>query len=352
MVWRRICLLFAVLFAAACASAAAPVVPGRIVAIGDLHGDYEAWRAIVQAAGLVDAQGQWTGARTILVQTGDVPDRGPDSLKIIEDLMRLQREARRAGGQVIALVGNHEAMNVIGDLRYVHPGEYAVFADAKSEQRRTSFYQANRSVIERVYLQSNPNLTSDEIRMAWLKSTPLGQLEHQAAWGRKGPIGRWIRDNPAVALIGGNLFVHGGISADYAKLSVDEINRRVAGALAAQEMTIESIINDPRGPLWYRGLVTREARDAEAKPEASAPAKPQLPIEEELDLVLRSHRAQRIVVGHTPSLLGIQMPYGGRLIRIDTGISRHYGGKLSYLEILNGKPVPHLVERPRAAGGK
>ena len=65
------------------------------------------------------------GARTVLVQIGDVADRGPDSLKIIRQLMKLQREAAGRGGQVIALVGNHEAMNMTGDLRYVHPGEYA-----------------------------------------------------------------------------------------------------------------------------------------------------------------------------------------------------------------------------------
>ncbi|HEX8256410.1 MAG TPA: metallophosphoesterase, partial [Allosphingosinicella sp.] len=99
----------------------------RIVAIGDLHGDHAAWRQIAAAAGLIDQAGRWAGGRAILVQTGDVTDRGPDSLKIIRDLRRLQSEAQRAGGRVIAVVGNHEAMNVTGDLRYVHPGEYAAF---------------------------------------------------------------------------------------------------------------------------------------------------------------------------------------------------------------------------------
>ena len=74
---------------------------------------------------LVDDNGRWIGGDTVLVQTGDVVDRGPDSLKIIQDLMRLQREAPRAHGQVIALVGNHEAMNLTGDLRYVSAGDYA-----------------------------------------------------------------------------------------------------------------------------------------------------------------------------------------------------------------------------------
>ena len=68
-------------------TAAIAQAPPRIVAIGDLHGDWAAWRAIASAAGLIDAKGRWTGGKTILVQTGDVPDRGPDTLKIIDDLI-------------------------------------------------------------------------------------------------------------------------------------------------------------------------------------------------------------------------------------------------------------------------
>ena len=79
-------------------SAAVPQpAPQRIVAIGDLHGDFEAWRAIAAAAGIADAKGKWTGGNATLVQMGDVVDRGPDSLKIIHDLMRLQRSTQGRG---------------------------------------------------------------------------------------------------------------------------------------------------------------------------------------------------------------------------------------------------------------
>ncbi len=135
---RRDCLapvLIALLTALwAAPSAAAPI--HRIVAVGDLHGDFSAWRDIARAARLVDDKGSWIGGDVVLVQTGDVVDRGPDSLKIIEDLMRLQREAARAHGQVIALVGNHEAMNITGDLRYVSLADFAAYADNRSVQRR------------------------------------------------------------------------------------------------------------------------------------------------------------------------------------------------------------------------
>ena len=98
-------------------TAAAPRQPARIVAVGDLHGDYDAWMDIARAAGLVDARGNWAAGKTTLVQLGDVTDRAPDSLKIIRSLQQLQKEAPRRGGRVVVVLGNHEAMNLLGDNR-------------------------------------------------------------------------------------------------------------------------------------------------------------------------------------------------------------------------------------------
>lgn len=120
----RLLVLLASLLLAPFARAAQDAAPARIVAVGDLHGDSEGWEEIARAAGVVNAKGNWSGCRTTLVQMGDITDRGPDSLKIIRQLQRLAGQAPATGGQVIVLLGNHEAMNVTGDLRYVHPGEY------------------------------------------------------------------------------------------------------------------------------------------------------------------------------------------------------------------------------------
>jgi hypothetical protein len=322
---------------------AAPV--HRIVAVGDLHGDFAAWRDIARAAKLIDAKGAWIGGDAVLVQTGDVVDRGPDSLKIIQDLMRLQREAQRARGQVIALVGNHEAMNVTGDLRYVSAGDYAAFTDRRSEQRREAVYTANKEVIEAAYRQQNPEMTSEAIKQAWIEATPLGVLEHQAAWRADGPIGRWIVGNPAVVLLDRTLFVHGGISPAYAGLTIEEINRRIGDALKAQSDTERAVLNDPLGPLWYRGLADEAGAPSSDEPTTPASTAPAPPVETQLETLLSAYGAQRIVIGHTPVISGIDVQYGGRLVRIDTGISAVYGGKVSYLEILDGTPVPHVVER-------
>src|SRR6476661_296300 len=120
--------------------AAAPSTPPT-VAIGDIHGDLDAFERSLRAAGLADARGQWIGGRTVLVQTGDYMDRGPEVRGVLDRLMALESAAAAAGGRVIVLVGNHEVMNLLGELRDVRPSTYQAFADAESEARREAAWQ-------------------------------------------------------------------------------------------------------------------------------------------------------------------------------------------------------------------
>lgn len=327
------------LAALALAAPAPAQSPPRIVAVGDLHGDYGAWADIARAAGLADAAGHWSGGRTTLVQLGDITDRGPDSLKIIRSLQQLAAEAPAAGGRVVVVLGNHEAMNLLGDLRYTTPGEFAAFADRQSVARRERTYAASRRQLEAAARKRNPNILPSQVRDQWLAQTPLGWVEHRQAWGPAGALGQWAARNPAIVKIGDTLFAHGGISADYAALPIDVINRRVATAMAAADDRDTSILHDPLGPLWFRGLVMRDA-DAEAH-RARRPADSAA----ELTQVLAAYGAQRMVIGHTPSLTGIGITNGGRLIRIDTGISRFYGGPLTWIDIAGAKVSPHSVKR-------
>ncbi|WP_309601432.1 metallophosphoesterase [Sphingomonas sp.] len=318
--------------------AAAQPVPTRIVAVGDLHGDFEAWIDIARDAKLIDPANHWTGGKTLLVQTGDITDRGADSLKIIRHLQQLDGEAKRAGGRVIVLMGNHEAMQVIGDLRYVTPGEYAAFADRQSKARRDAAYTANAKAIIDYYHVKDASLSPKAIRQMWFAVTPLGKVEHEAAWSPSGELGRWVASLPAVVKVGSTLFVHGGISANYALVPLDEINRRARAAIIAGDSSDEAIINDQMGPLWYRGLILRGGDDG--VPAAGRPT-----IDNELAAVLKAQGAKRLVVGHTPRLDGIGILRNGTLIQIDTGISRYYRGKLGWLEILGDKLVPHVANR-------
>lgn len=334
---RRWWLMIAMLLVAAplVAQAPLPSAPQRIVAVGDLHGDYAAWIDIARDAGLVDSANRWIGGRTVLVQTGDITDRGPDSLKIIRHLQKLEGEAKAAGGRVIVLLGNHEAMQVTGDFRYVTPGEYAAFADRGSKARRDAAFDANAKAIIDFYRQRDRSLSPKAIRAEWVTTNPLGKVEYVAAWSPSGELGRWAATLPAVAKVGDTLFVHGGISAKFALVPLSEINRRARAALIAGDASDEAIINDPMGPLWYRGLVTRAGAPAAGRPTMVA----------ELDGSLLGHAAKRMVIGHTPDIKGIGFLHGGKLIQIDTGISRYYGGKLGWLEILGDRAIPHAAAR-------
>jgi hypothetical protein len=320
----------------------------RIVAVGDLHGDFAAWQAIARAAGLVDARGHWAGGKTTLVQLGDVTDREPDSLKIIRSLQQFQKEAPRKGGKVIVLLGNHEAMNLLGDNRYTTPGEYAAFVDDQSTARRDRVFEANRANLEAAYRAQDPKITPEQVRAKWMADHPLGWVEHRLAWGPSGELGQWATRNPAVVKIGGTLFVHGGLSAEYSRIPMEELNRRVAAAMTAADESPKSILSDPLGPLWYRGLVARDP-DADAERTENMrtnPAAPRPTVDQELTTVLAAYGAQRMVIGHTPILSGIAITSGGRLARIDTGISRFYGGPLTWLEIVGNQMIPHSVGRP------
>ena len=100
----------------------------RVIAFADVHGAYDDLTRLLKAAGVVDAELRWSGGRTHVVSTGDLLDRGKDSRKVMDLLMRLQGEAAAAGGQLHVTLGNHEAMNLLGHVRDVAPGELEAYA--------------------------------------------------------------------------------------------------------------------------------------------------------------------------------------------------------------------------------
>src|SRR6266699_1330971 len=175
--------LIGAMMIASSGSAAAPASRSpRIVAVGDLHGDYQAWQDIARGAGLINAKSHWAGGKTILVQLGDVTDRWADSLKIVRSLQQLQKEAPRKGGRVVVVLGNHEAMNLLGDNRYTTAGEYAAFVDPQSAKRRDRVYDSNRAQLEAFYRTPDPKMTPEQVRATWMAQHPLGWVEHKLAW--------------------------------------------------------------------------------------------------------------------------------------------------------------------------
>jgi hypothetical protein len=328
--------------AAALLGAATPAASERIVAVGDLHGDYQAFLAIVEAAGISDEEGRWTGGDAVLVQLGDVTDRGPDSLRIIRHLQKLETDAPKGGGRIVVLVGNHEAMNVTGDLRFVHPGEYAAFATRDSAKFRDQVFEANRDAVLAQLRERTPGLSPDDALKRWREETPLGMLEHRRAWQPSGELGKWIAAKPAIARIGDTLFVHGGISLEITARPIEAVNADVAAKLVLGDMSPTSILNDELGPLWYRGNIARDPVKPPAEGQAPAPERPS--IEEELTRVLGAYQAKRLVIAHTPHPAGIVASHDGKLVRIDTGISSYYGGVRSYLELKDGQATAWTMQ--------
>jgi hypothetical protein len=316
----------------------------RIVAVGDLHGDYDQFVTILRDAALVDAETQWTGGAAHLVQLGDVLDRGPDSRRIMDLLMRLERDAIAAGGRVHALIGNHETMNVYGDLHDVSPGEFEAFRDAGSVTTREAFYE--RYVDQMTAASAAPVQGDAAFRQRFEAQFPLGYVEHRRAFAADGPYGRWIRGHDAVVKIGDSLFLHGGISPAYLEVPIREINDRIrqelteASRLRDVDVLQASIIGDPDGPLWYRALVNQPEADLAAH----------------VDAVLEQFDVRRIVVGHTVNLGTVMPRFGGKVLSIDVGLSSVYGGPPASLLIEQGTPYAlhrgeQLDLRAASAGG-
>jgi hypothetical protein len=195
----------------------------RVVAIGDVHGAAEGLTATLLRAGLIDAKQRWTGGKTILVQTGDLTDRGAGVRTALDLLMALEPQAAAAGGRVQALIGNHEVMNLIADTRDATPEIFRTFADGDSESRRERAFQAASRLAPAAGLD----------KAAWMAAHPAGYVEYREALRPNGRYGRWLRSKPILAEIDGSVFMHGGVNAEFSTESLDDINRRVRRELAA-----------------------------------------------------------------------------------------------------------------------
>lgn len=293
----------------------------RVVAIGDVHGDYEQFTAVLRSAGLIDEGGNWTGGKSHLVQNGDALDRGPDSRKVIDLLMKLEQQAATAGGYVHALIGNHEAMSLYGDFRYVAPADYESFQTGDSQKLRDAAFKA---FTEETAKQSPGGNVEDAVRRKWDVEHPLGYFERRALFAPEGMYGKWIREHNTVIRIDDSVFVHGGISPKYAGYSLKKINERVREECGDLGKLQGGIVTDQEGPLWYRGLATGDENLLEGH----------------LKKVLKNYGVVRMVVGHTFTDGAVSTRFGGRVLLIDIGLARLYDnlGRMACLVIEKGKP--------------
>jgi hypothetical protein len=283
---RKARVAFAVVLAVALSACAGPK---RIVAFGDVHGDLAATQTALRLAGAIDDQNRWIGGRMIAVQTGDQLDRGDDDRAILDLFERLRVEAAAAGGAFHALLGNHELMNVRGDLRYVTDGGFADFAE-------------------------DPDLDLDDPLLAEFEPHQRGRM---AAFLPGRPYARLLAKRSLILQVDGTVFVHGGVLPDHVAYGIDRINRETQDWLRG-ETGFPEILAGPDSPQWSR-LYSSD-------PDSVAC--------ETLSEVLSRLEARRIVVGHTVQDGGIGSACEGRAWLIDTGMSAHYGGRVEVLEIL------------------
>ena len=239
--------------------------PAKILAVSDVHGRFDSLLHLLQAQHVVDAELHWRFGQGQLVIVGDVMDRGPQVTESYWFLRGLEQAAKKSGGAVHVILGNHEAMLLAGDTRYVN-----------------SKYLA----------------------------APTGLPALSVLYGPTSELGRWLRTRPAMVRLGDILFVHGGISPEVLELGLDlhQINLGIANALGLSPKEAwgdAAVLLSSKGPLWYRGLL----------PEGGSPQA----TEDHITRVLDHFKVRTLVVGHTtlPALGGF---HGGRVYGIDAGI--------------------------------
>src|SRR5208337_2167454 len=357
-----------------------PGAPQRIVAIADVHGAYEEFLGILLRMGLIDAGHKWAGGSTIFVQVGDVPDRGPETRKALDLLMELEREAPAQGGKVIPLLGNHEVMQMMGDLRYTTPADFLSFTTSQSEQVRDLAYQDYRKFI--AASRAIHDVPDDEdAHQRWLARHPLGFFEQRDAYAPDGVYGRWLRTHDAIAQLGDTLFLHAGLDPKLHFRSIDELNGKIRSEIIGfdklwqalvQEKTIwrymtlddafnqvklingapqsgspsaldvenvrrmldlpEGLLMSNQSPLWYRGLALE----------------PEERNEKGLNKMLDRLDARYMVLGHTVlPVHAVTARFNNRVFLIDTGMLKsYYGGRASALEIRDGKLTAYYADDP------
>jgi hypothetical protein len=234
--------------------------------VADTHGEYEILARQLREHGVIDDKLSWSFGRGHLIVLGDVLDRGPRQTEILWLLYKLEAEAAKARGGAHLVLGNHETMVLLGDLRYLHPR-----------------YQETTRV--------------------------LGAATYSHLLRGDSLLGRWLRSRPTILRVNDALFLHGGVSRALADsgMLIAEINTRVRELLSgARPDTPDArrraeLLLGSLGPLWYRGYF-----DNPSFPKAD---------DEDIAHALGVFGVRRIYIGHTvvPAITPL---YGGRVIAV------------------------------------
>ena len=251
----------------------------KVAAISDFHGQYDLVSKLLTNNGIIDANGDWAFGNGHFVITGDVFDRGDKVTELLWFLYHLEKQAKRVGGKVHLLLGNHEVMVLNADLRYLHP-KY--------------------------------------VEAAKLLDTPFEQL-----FAKDTLLGSWLRSKSVLVKINDMLFAHGGFHPELAKQarSLEDINRVFKQNLVKSELVQPrngwgKELHGGKGPIWYRGYFKGEDNGASS---------------EEIDLLLKHFDIRHLVVGHT-SQKQVETRYQGKVIAIDSSIKKGQYGEILLID--------------------
>lgn len=330
----------------------------RVVVFADVHGAYQELLSVLRETAVIDESLHWQGRETHLVSLGDLLDRGPESRKVLDLLMRLEVEAKHAGGAVHVLLGNHEVMNLVGDLRYVSAAEFAAFAGNDDSELREQTWQLVRA--------QEP----DAVRAEFDAMFPAGYFAHRRAFSATGQYGAWLLTKPFLITVNDTAFVHAGLPEMVARLGLDATNQALHSELdeylrtwsaveaelqlarpieflerpeavarrgAEQQSKTLFAMQDtelftPKGPVWFRG-------QALCYPYTEA---------ENLGAALTKLGVARVVAGHTVSPTGrVLSRFDGRVILLDTGMLRSvYQGSPAAFVFDGGRWSVEYPDRP------
>ena len=270
-------------------------VDSKIMAISDIEGNFDAFYGFLKSNGVIDSDYNWTFGDGRLVLNGDFVDRGAEVTQVLWLIYHLETEARKAGGAVHFVLGNHEAMNLQKNVRY--------------------WNHKYRALLQ--HLSDSLNYRDQ-----------VGELIKP-----ENEIVQWLKSKNVLLKIGKRLFVHAGISPEILEfdLSLSEINEiakaNIDANLYGQEEGDKNalLIMGRQGPLWYRGL-KKDYKDYYKK--ASA---------ETVNAICEKYGVDQIVIGHSV-VDDITTDYKGKVLRIDVrhGKKLHSEKTLGVL-IENGK---------------
>ncbi|KAK4383085.1 Shewanella-like protein phosphatase 1 [Sesamum angolense] len=315
--------------------------PGcRIVAIGDLHGDLDKARCALQMAGVLSTDGRdlWVGGQTVLVQLGDILDRGENEIAILSLLKSLDIQAKANGGAVFQVNGNHETMNVEGDFRYVDPGAFDECADFL-EHLEICNHNWEEAFIGWVGVSERSKEERKLVQNHWdpwnVVKRQKGIIARSILLRPGGPLASELARHSVVLKVNEWIFCHGGLLPHHVEYGIERINREVSYWMKGLSMEddypeLPFIATKGYNSVVWSRLYSRDTEDLQDYQINQ--------IQSILQETLQALGAKGMVVGHTPQAAGVNCEFNCRIWRIDVGMSRGVlDSRPEVLEIREGR---------------